>query len=209
MLCQDRFLNWKWRELSENRTPEGQGCFVRSDSPWTRTVDAESQKHEPTDKLITRQLVRISDNLLSVFRKYRLGCVNTSINNVPVSDGSGPTAMSPNRLKSQPPRTPPIIPTIRFSQNPDPLPLTIRLATYPATSPMSIYQRKYIIGGFKLYISYSNSYATTCRPSVKPICSGYVSFFMPGPCASPVQAPLPRGGNIIIFVSHEQPDQLP
>lgn len=54
-----------------------------------------------------------------------------------------------------------IIPTIRFSQNPDPLPLTIRLATYPATSPMSIYQRKYIIGGFKLYISYSNSYATT------------------------------------------------
>ena len=90
MLCQDRFLNWKWRELSENRTPEGQGCFVRSDSPWTRTVDAESQKHEPPDKLITRQLVRISYNLLSVFRKYRLGCVYTSINNVPVSDGSGP-----------------------------------------------------------------------------------------------------------------------
>ena len=83
-------------------TPEGQGCFVRSDSPWTRTVDAKSQKHEPPDKLITRQLVRISYNLLSVFRKYRLGCVYTSINNVPVSDGSGPKRSATVRSHRRP-----------------------------------------------------------------------------------------------------------
>ena len=58
---------------------------------------------------------------------------------------SVPTATSPSSDRIQPPRIPPTMPTIRLTTSPEPCPLTRRLASQPATSPISRYQRKYIV----------------------------------------------------------------
>lgn len=58
---------------------------------------------------------------------------------------SVPTATSPSSDRIQPPRIPPTMPTIRLTTSPEPCPLTRRLASHPATSPISRYQRKYIV----------------------------------------------------------------
>lgn len=55
-----------------------------------------------------------------------------------------PTGIQPISPTNQPPKNPPTIPTMRLIINPEPLPLTIRLASHPATSPISKYQIKYI-----------------------------------------------------------------
>ena len=57
---------------------------------------------------------------------------------------NAPTGNQPRTWTIQPPRKPPIIPTMRLMMRPEPLPLTIMLAIQPATRPMIRYQRIYI-----------------------------------------------------------------
>ena len=49
-----------------------------------------------------------------------------------------PFTLSPSRPNSHPPNTPPIIPTIRFTINPNPLPFNIFPARKPARIPIII-----------------------------------------------------------------------
>ena len=60
------------------------------------------------------------------------------------------TAIQHIRPTSQPPSNPPIIPTIRFTTRPAPRPCTMRLASQPATNPMSKYHNQYIIPNFSV-----------------------------------------------------------
>ncbi len=57
----------------------------------------------------------------------------------------------PIRPKSQPPNTPPIIPTTRFTISPKPPPRISLPATAPATIPIIIYQMKLIVLNFIVY----------------------------------------------------------
>ena len=57
---------------------------------------------------------------------------------------SVPKGIQPTNPASQPPSTPPMMPTIRLMIKPAPLPLTMRFAIHPATSPMSRYHNRYI-----------------------------------------------------------------
>ena len=62
-----------------------------------------------------------------------------------------PVGIQPISPTSQPPKNPPMIPTIKLTISPEPLPLTIRLASHPATKPMSKYHNQYIISKLKCY----------------------------------------------------------
>ncbi len=56
-----------------------------------------------------------------------------------------PVVVMPRRPKSQPPRTPPMMPTIRFTIQPKPPPRMSLPATAPDAIPMRIYQMKFIV----------------------------------------------------------------
>ncbi len=60
------------------------------------------------------------------------------------------TATHPIIPTSQPPSNPPTIPTMRFTTRPAPRPCTMRLASHPATKPMSKYHNQYIIPNFSV-----------------------------------------------------------
>nr|DAO76015.1 MAG TPA: hypothetical protein [Caudoviricetes sp.] len=55
-----------------------------------------------------------------------------------------PVAAIPNKLNTQPPRTPPTIPTNKLIKSPKPPPLINLPATKPAIIPIIMYQIKYI-----------------------------------------------------------------
>lgn len=52
--------------------------------------------------------------------------------------------IQPTKPTSQPPKNPPMMPTIIFNRSPAPLPRTIRLASHPATKPISRYHNQNI-----------------------------------------------------------------
>lgn len=61
-----------------------------------------------------------------------------------ISEENVPIGYHPKSDTSQPPNNPPIIPTTMLTKNPEPRPLTTRLASQPATKPMSRYHKKNI-----------------------------------------------------------------
>lgn len=78
-----------------------------------------------------------------------------------------PTGNQPISPTSHPPRKPPTIPTIRLMINPDPLPLTTRFASQPATSPISRYHKKYIAQVFSVVSNGCKMCAKIISRSVK------------------------------------------
>ena len=75
-----------------------------------------------------------------------------------------PIGIHPKSETNHPPNRPPIRPTIIFTIRPDPPPLTIRLASHPATRPISRYHKKNIASqilnslcGITKFIPYSDT----------------------------------------------------